>query len=198
MTLLFFLFIIILAFIATPIFSLISALSFYLFYKAGIDSSATIIEFLRIQSLPSLITIPLFTFSGYVLASSKAPERMLNFSKSIFGTIRGGIAIASLIAAAIFTAFTGASGVTIIALGGLIYPILRNNGYSKEFFTRACHDNWQSGSVVPPFTANNTLFHSWKTGFEYAVQSCTRAWNIFDYIAFPLFFLHGKKLDIKN
>jgi len=150
MTLIFFLIIIILAFIATPIFSLISALSFYLFYKAGIDTSATIIEFMRIQSLPSLITIPLFTFSGYVLASSKAPERLLDFSKAIFGTMRGGIAIASLIAAAMFTAFTGASGVTIIALGGLIYPILRNNGYSEQFSLGLVTTTGSLGLLFPP------------------------------------------------
>jgi tripartite ATP-independent transporter DctM subunit len=105
---------------------------------------------MRIQSLPSLITIPLFTFSGYVLASSKAPERLLDFSKAIFGTMRGGIAIASLIAAAMFTAFTGASGVTIIALGGLIYPILRNNGYSEQFSLGLVTTTGSLGLLFPP------------------------------------------------
>ncbi|PIS48041.1 MAG: C4-dicarboxylate ABC transporter [Elusimicrobia bacterium CG08_land_8_20_14_0_20_51_18] len=150
MTVLFFILILALAFISTPVFSLISAVTFFLFYSADIDSSAAIVEFMRLQSMPALISIPLFTFSGYVLAASKTPERMFNFAKSVFGFMTGGIAIASLIAAAVFTAFTGASGVTIIALGGLIYPILRNQGYSEKFSLGLMTTTGSLGLLFPP------------------------------------------------
>lgn len=150
MTFLLIILILILGLIATPIFSLISALTFYLFYTEGIDISAPIIEMMRLASLPSLISIPLFTFAGYILASSKAPQRMFELSISIFGFIRGGIAIASLLAAAIFTSFTGASGITIIAIGGLIYPILKNQGYSEKFSLGLITTTGSLGLLFPP------------------------------------------------
>lgn len=133
-----------------PVFSLIAALTFFLFYLAGIDVSAPIVEFMRLQSMPSLISIPLFTFAGYVLASSRAPQRMLNLAKALFGFLSGGVAIASLTAAALFTAFTGASGVTIIALGGLIYPILKAQNYDENFSLGLVTSTGSLGLLFPP------------------------------------------------
>jgi len=139
-----------LAFISTPVFSLISALTFFLFYKDNIDISAAIIELMRLSSLPSLIAIPLFIFSGYILAYSKAPQRIFNLANSLFGFIIGCIAIASLMAAAIFTAFTGASAITIIALGGLIYPILIKQGYTEKFSLGLITTTGSLGLLFPP------------------------------------------------
>lgn len=133
-----------------PIFAVIALVTFALFYLAGIDFSAPIVEFMRLQSMPSLISIPLFTFSGYVLASSKAPSRMLAIAKALFGFISGGIAIASLTAAAAFTAFTGASGVTIVALGGLIYPILKSQNYDENFSLGLVSSTGSLGLLFPP------------------------------------------------
>jgi len=82
----------------------------FLFAAACIDSSAVIVEMLRLASLPALIAIPLFTFSGYILAESKAPQRMLALAEALFGTLPGGLAIVALFTTALFTAFTGASG----------------------------------------------------------------------------------------
>ncbi|GAB4034310.1 MAG: hypothetical protein Fur0012_14480 [Elusimicrobiota bacterium] len=133
-----------------PVFSLIAVLTFILFYLAGVDISAPIVEFMRLQSMPSLISIPLFTFAGYVLASSRAPQRMLNLAKALFGFLSGGVAIASLTAAALFTAFTGASGVTIIALGGLIYPILKAQNYDENFSLGLVTSTGSLGLLFPP------------------------------------------------
>jgi tripartite ATP-independent transporter DctM subunit len=80
-----------------------------------------------------LYTIPIFTFGGFILAESKASTRVVNFSQSILGWLPGGLAIVSLMACAFFTTFTGASGVTIIALGGLLYPALMKEKYSDNF-----------------------------------------------------------------
>ncbi|MCX5786789.1 MAG: TRAP transporter large permease subunit [Elusimicrobia bacterium] len=142
--------ILLLAFLGAPVFSLIGALAIYLFYGAGIDSSAVIVEMLRLASLPALIAIPLFTFSGYILAESKAPQRMLALAEALFGFMPGGLAVVALFTTALFTAFTGASGVTIIALGGLLYPMLKKQGYPEKFTLGLLTTTGSLGLLFPP------------------------------------------------
>src|ERR1035437_3956553 len=109
--------ILLLAFLGAPVFTLIGTGSIYLFTsQPGGNSSYVIAEMLRLASLPALIAIPLFTFAGYVLAESRAPQRMLALAEALFGALPGGLAIVALFTTALFTAFTGASGVTIIAM----------------------------------------------------------------------------------
>lgn len=133
-----------------PVFALMGALALWLFHGAGIDSSAVIIELSRLSSLPSLIAVPLFTFAGYLLAESKAPQRLVALAESLFGWLPGGVAIAGLCACALFTAFTGASGVTIIALGGLIFPLLTRRGYPEPFALGMITTTGSLGLLFPP------------------------------------------------
>lgn len=142
--------VLILAFLGAPVFSLIGGGALYLFGAAGIDSSAVIVEMLRLASLPALIAIPLFTFAGYVLAESGSPKRMLKLGSALFGWLPGGTAIAALCATALFTAFTGASGVTIIALGGLLYPMLTRQGYPEKFTLGLLTTTGSLGLLFPP------------------------------------------------
>ena len=142
--------ILLLAFLGSPVFTLIGGGSILLFAGAGIDSSAVIVEMLRLASLPALIAIPLFTFSGYMLAESKAPQRMLALAEALFGTLPGGLAIVALFTTALFTAFTGASGVTIIALGGLLYPMLSKQGYPEKFTLGLLTTTGSLGLLFPP------------------------------------------------
>ena len=139
-----------LALAGTPVFALLGALALWLFAGAGIDSSAVIIELARLASLPSLIAIPLFTFAGYVLAESGAPRRLVALAEALFGWLPGGVAVAGLCACALFTAFTGASGVTIIALGGLIFPLLRRQGYPEPFVLGLISTTGSLGLLLPP------------------------------------------------
>lgn len=139
-----------LALAGTPVFALLGATALWLFHGAGIESSAVIIELARLASLPSLIAVPLFTFAGYVLAGSKAPQRLVALAESLFGWLPGGVAVAALSACALFTAFTGASGVTIIALGGLIYPLLRRQGYPERFALGLITTTGSLGLMFPP------------------------------------------------
>ena len=139
-----------LALAGVPVFALIAGGALFAFYKAGIDSSAVIVEMLRLASMPALIAIPLFTFAGFVLAESGAPARMLNLGKAMFGALRPGVAIAALCSTALFTAFTGASGVTIIALGGLLYPMLRQQGYPEKFSLGLLTTTGSLGLLFPP------------------------------------------------
>ncbi len=142
--------ILLLAFLGSPVFTLIGGGAILLFSGAGIDSSAVIVEMLRLASLPALIAIPLFTFSGYMLAESKAPQRMLALAEALFGTLPGGLAIVALFTTALFTAFTGASGVTIIALGGLLYPMLQKQGYPEKFTLGLLTTTGSLGLLFPP------------------------------------------------
>ncbi|MBI4375155.1 MAG: TRAP transporter large permease subunit [Elusimicrobia bacterium] len=139
-----------LAALGTPIFALIGGLSLFLFYQAGISGTAVIVELARLSSLPSLIAIPLFTFAGFLLAESKAPQRMMRLAESLFGWMPAGVAIAALGACALFTAFTGASGVTIIALGGLVYPLLRRQGYPEGYSLGLVTTTGSLGLLFPP------------------------------------------------
>jgi TRAP-type mannitol/chloroaromatic compound transport system permease large subunit len=100
------------------------ALAWFLFRAAGIDAAAIMIELYRLASAPTLLPIPLFTFAGYVLAASQAPQRLVRCMQALVGWLPGGLALMALCACAFFTAFTGASGVTIIALGGFLLPVL--------------------------------------------------------------------------
>ncbi|MDE2511248.1 MAG: TRAP transporter large permease subunit, partial [Elusimicrobia bacterium] len=134
----------------TPVFALMGGLALWLFHGAGIESTAVIIELARLASLPSLIAIPLFTFAGYVLAESGAPKRLVDLAEALFGWLPGGVAVAGLCACAMFTAFTGASGVTIIALGGLIFPLLRRQGYPEDFSLGLISTTGSLGLLFPP------------------------------------------------
>jgi tripartite ATP-independent transporter DctM subunit len=136
--------------LATPIFALIGGLALWLFHLAHIPLAAVIIEFSRLATLPSLIAIPLFTFAGYVLAESQAPKRLVDLAEALFGWLPGGVAIAGFTACALFTAFTGASGVTIIALGGLVYPLLRRQNYPESFSLGLITTTGSLGLLFPP------------------------------------------------
>ncbi|MFQ5539287.1 MAG: TRAP transporter large permease [Candidatus Binatia bacterium] len=122
-----------LALLGAPLFAIIAAAAIIGFYGAGIDLSVVAIEFYRIAEMPVLLAIPLFTFAGYLLGESQAPERLVRLTTALLGWLPGGLAIVSLASCALFTAFTGASGVTIIALGALIYPALKHAGYRDTF-----------------------------------------------------------------
>ncbi|MBI5215926.1 MAG: TRAP transporter large permease subunit [Ignavibacteriae bacterium] len=138
------------ALLGAPLFSLIGSIALLAFQGEGIDLSAVIVELYRIASAPTLMAIPLFTFAGYILAESKAPQRLVALSQAFFGWIPGGLAIVALVSCAIFTAFTGASGVTIVALGGLLYPILLKEHYSENFSLGILTTSGSLGLLFPP------------------------------------------------
>lgn len=116
-----------------PLFAVILASAIWGFRRSGIDLSVVAIEFYRIAEMPVLMAIPLFTFAGYMLSETRAPARLVRLTRALIGWMPGGLAIVSLTACAAFTAFTGASGVTIIALGALLYPALNQTGYPDRF-----------------------------------------------------------------
>ena len=124
---------ILLALLGAPLFAVIAASAMLGFAREGIDLQAIAIEFYGIAEMPILLAIPLFTFAGYLLSESGAPGRLVRLTQALIGWMPAGLAIVSLAACAFFTAFTGASGVTIIALGALLFPALQQAGYPEKF-----------------------------------------------------------------
>jgi C4-dicarboxylate transporter, DctM subunit len=142
--------IILLALLGVPLFAIIGLSALVSFYYAEINSAAIFVELYRVASNPTLIAIPLFTFSGFILAHGKTPERLTRISQTIFRSAPGGIPLAILMACAFFTALTGASGVTIIALGGLLYPLLLKEKYGEKFSLGLVTSSGSLGLLFPP------------------------------------------------
>ena len=124
---------ILLALFGAPLFAVITAAAMLSFHHADVGLTVVAIEIYRLAETPVLLAIPLFTFAGYLLSESQAPTRLVRLAHAFLGWMPGGLAIVSLIACALFTAVTGASGVTIVALGALLYPALKQAGYPDRF-----------------------------------------------------------------
>ncbi len=124
---------VLLALLGTPLFAIIAASALWGFYREGIDFQALAIEFYGMAEMPILLAIPLFTFAGYLLSESGAPQRLVRLTRALLGWVPAGLAVVALAVCALFTAFTGASGVTIIALGALLLPALQQAGYPQKF-----------------------------------------------------------------
>jgi tripartite ATP-independent transporter DctM subunit len=107
-----------------PIFAILGGAALLLFRAADLPIAALAVDHYRLTINPSLPAIPLFTLAGYLLAESGAPARLVRVFDAMFGGVRGGAALVTVTTSALFTAFTGASGVTILALGGLLMPLL--------------------------------------------------------------------------
>ena len=124
---------VLLAVLGAPLFAIIATSAMLGFSSIETDLMTMALELLSIAQLPFLAAIPLFTFAGYMLSESDAPKRLVRLTNALLGWMPGGLALVCISACAFFTAFTGASGVTIIALGAILYPALKQDGYSDKF-----------------------------------------------------------------
>jgi tripartite ATP-independent transporter DctM subunit len=122
-----------LAAFGAPLFALIAAVAMLGLHAGGADLTVVMVEFYRLADMPVLVAIPLFALAGYLLGESGAPKRLVRLTDALLGWMPGGLAIVALCACALFTAFTGASGVTIVAMGALLYPALRQARYGESF-----------------------------------------------------------------
>jgi tripartite ATP-independent transporter DctM subunit len=125
--------IVVLAALGAPLFALIAAIAYLALRAAEVESTVLAVEFYRLAEMPVLIAIPLFTLAGYLLSESKAPQRLVRLTEALLGWMHGGLATVAVLACAVFTAFTGASGVTIVAIGALLYPALKHARYPERF-----------------------------------------------------------------
>jgi tripartite ATP-independent transporter DctM subunit len=138
------------ALLGAPVFVAMGGIALVMFFHDGTPVAAVSAEVYRLVASPTLPAIPLLTAAGYVLAESRAAERLVRFFRAIFGWMPGGIAVMVAAVCALFTTFTGGSGVTIIALGGLVYPILRKAGYSEGFSLGLVTASGSLGLLFPP------------------------------------------------
>ncbi len=139
-----------LAVLGTPLFCIIIAAAMLGFYLNEVDLSVIAIELFRIVDTPILLALPLFTVAGYLLAESQTSQRLVRLTQALLGWIPGGLAIVAFIVCAFFTAFTGASGVTIVAMGALLYPALKQAGYPERFSLGLVTTSGSLGLLLPP------------------------------------------------
>ena len=138
------------ALLGAPVFVAMGGIALLLFFRDGTPVSAVPAEIYRLVASPTLPAIPLLTAAGYVLAEGKASVRLVRFFRALFGWTPGGLAVMVTAVCALFTTFTGGSGVTIIALGGLVYPILRDDGYPEGFSLGLVTAAGSLGLLFPP------------------------------------------------
>lgn len=141
---------IILALFGAPLFSVLGAMGIMNFSGAGTDLVVLSEEHYKLATNPHLITIPLFTLAGFLMAESNAADRLVRVSRALLGWLPGGLGIVVVASCAFFTTFTGASGVTIIALGGLLYPILLQERYPERFSLGLITSSGSIGLLFPP------------------------------------------------
>ena len=133
-----------------PLFLGILAAAMLGFVATDVPFGAIPIEIFRLANTPILLAIPLFTFAGYLLAQGGTSTRLVNFSRSLFGWFPGGLGVVALVSCAFFTAITGATGITIIALGGLLFPALLSDHYSEDFSLGLMTTSGSLGLHFPP------------------------------------------------
>lgn len=138
------------ALLGAPVFVAMGGLALLLFWKDAVPVAAVSAEVYRLIASPTLPAIPLLTAAGYILAEGGASARLVRFFRALFGWMPGGIAVMVAAVCALFTTFTGGSGVTIIALGGLVYPILRDDGYPEGFSLGLVTAAGSLGLLFPP------------------------------------------------
>ncbi len=144
---------IVLALIGAPLFAIFGASSMILFDSlpdTSITGAANDVFSEKFADSPLLVTIPLFTFAGYLMAESGTPKRLVELSRAWLGWMPGGLPIVCLMASAFFTTFTGGSGITIVAIGGLLYPALIQDRYKENFSLGLITTGGSLGLLFPP------------------------------------------------
>jgi tripartite ATP-independent transporter DctM subunit len=139
------------AFLGAPIFTAIAGISLVVIQAGGGEAEAVTNSIFSALTDSNIIAIPLFTLTGFFLSESKAGLRLVHTFRSLFSKLPGGVIIATVIICAFFTSFTGASGVTILALGGILYTALtEKSAYSERFSIGLLTSVGGIGLLFPP------------------------------------------------
>lgn len=136
--------------LGAPIFAILGGAAVVLFMADGVTPAAILIETYSLSVSPTLAAIPLFTLTGFLLAEGHASERLLRVFRALFGWIPGGTAVVCAVLCSFFTAFTGGSGITILALGGILFPALVRDGYRERFSLGLLTASGSLGLLLPP------------------------------------------------
>ncbi len=136
--------------VGAPIFAMIGGAALLLFWSEATPVSAVAVECYRLTVSPMLPTIPLFTLAGYILAEGGTSKRLVRLFNAWFGWFPGGTAVVASLVCAFFTTFTGGSGVTILAVGGLLLPMMLQAKYSDRFSVGLLTTAGSLGLLFPP------------------------------------------------
>ncbi len=136
--------------LGAPIFVMLGGAALILFWGEDIPIASISLTHYSMVTNPTLPTLPLFTLAGYFLAEGGASKRLIRVFQALLGQFRGGPAIVTVLACAFFSSFTGASGVTILALGGLLMPVLMGAGYSERSTLGMLTGSGGLGLLFPP------------------------------------------------
>lgn len=136
--------------LGAPVFVGMSGAAMLLFFAEGTPIASVPQATLQLVQNPTLPAIPLLTMAGYVMAAGKASERLVRAYKGVFGWMPGGVSLMAISVMALFTTFTGGSGVTILALGGLVFPALINDKYPEGFSLGLVTASGSLGLLFPP------------------------------------------------
>ena len=134
----------------TPLFAILGGTAAFLFMREGTTPATILIETYSLSVSSTLPAIPLFTLAGFLLAEGRASERLLRVFRAWFGWIPGGTAVVCAVLCSFFTVFTGGSGVTILALGGVLFPALLRDGYRERFALGLLTASGSLGLLLPP------------------------------------------------
>lgn len=133
-----------------PIFAALGGAAVFLFLTDWVPLAAIPAESYRLAVSPTLAAIPLFTLTGFLLAEGGASERLLRVFRALFGWAPGSTAVVCAVVCAFFTVFTGGSGVTILALGGVLFAALSADGYRERFSLGLLTSSGSLGLLLPP------------------------------------------------
>lgn len=136
-----------------PLFAALAGAALFLFHQDGVDAQVIAIEINKLANIPILVALPLFTYTGTLMSEGNGPKRLVDVSRALLGKMPGGVPLVALLICAVFTAFTGTSSVTIVALGGLLYPLLRRSGSSESFSLGLLTTGGSVGLLFPPSLA---------------------------------------------
>ena len=138
------------ALLGAPLFAVVLAAAMLGLLVEGVDPSAAAIALYDITDKPLLVALPFFTFAGYLMAEANSSQRLMALTRALFGWMPAGLAIVGFVACALFTALTGASGVTIVALGALLLPMLTSSGYSERYSLGLVTTSGSLGLLIVP------------------------------------------------
>lgn len=150
MTILLIVALIVLALLGAPLFTILAGAAIVGFTQQEIDLTILGVELYRLVDTPILLALPLFTYAGYLLGEGQTAKRLVRLIMALVGWLPSGLAIAALFTCAFFTALTGASGATIVALGALLYPALMQAGYPQKFSLGLVTTSGSLGLLLPP------------------------------------------------
>lgn len=164
---------ILLAIAGLPLFIVILGITMLGFWYNDIPLDVIAIELYRLADTPLLLALPMFAFAGYVLAKANTSQRLVRLTQAFVGSFRSGLAVVALVTCAFFTAFTGASGVTIVALGALLYPALCRAGYPERFSLGLVTSSGSLGLLLAPslpLILYGVIAQQMDTGIEFTIQ----------------------------